>query len=58
MVTATMKLKDTCSFEEKLQQTQTLKSRYITLPIYVHIVKDMVFPLVMYGYEGWTIREG
>ena len=57
MVTATMKLKDTCSFEEKLQQTQTLKSRYITLPIYVHIVKDMVFPLVMYGCESWTIKK-
>ena len=33
-----------------------LKSRDITLPTKVHLVKAMVFPVVMYGYEGWTIR--
>ena len=32
-----------------------LKSRYITLPTKVHIVKAMVFPVVMYGCESWTI---
>ena len=32
-----------------------LKSRDITLPTKVHIVKAMVFPIVMYGYERWTI---
>ena len=32
-----------------------LKSRNITLPTKVHIVKAMVFPLVIYGYESWTI---
>ena len=33
-----------------------LKSRDITLPIKVHLVKAMVFPVVMYGGESWTIR--
>ena len=33
-----------------------LKSRDITLPTKVHIVKAMVFPVVMYGCESWTIR--
>ena len=34
-----------------------LKSRAITLPTNVHIVKAMVFPLVMYGCENWTIEK-
>ena len=34
-----------------------LKSRDITLPTKVHIVKAMVFPVVMYGCENWTIRR-
>ena len=34
-----------------------LKSRDITLPTMVHIVKAMVFPVVTYGYESWTIRK-
>ena len=33
-----------------------LKNRDITLPIKVHLVKAMVFPLVMYGCESWTIK--
>ena len=33
-----------------------LKSRDITLPTKVHIVKAMVFPVVMYGYENWTVK--
>ena len=33
------------------------KSRDITLPTNVHLVKDMVFPVVMYGCESWTIKE-
>ena len=32
------------------------KSRYITLPTKVHVVKAMVFPVVMYGCESWTIK--
>ena len=34
-----------------------LKSRNITLPTEVHIVKAMVFPVVMYGCESWTIKK-
>ena len=47
-----MKLKDTCSLEEKL-----LKSRDITLPTKVHPDKAMVFPIVVYGCESWTIKK-
>ena len=35
-----------------------LKSRDITLLIKVNVVKAMVFPVVMYRYESWTIKEG
>ena len=34
-----------------------LKSRDITLPTKVHIIKTMAFPVVMYGCESWTIKE-
>ena len=34
-----------------------LKSRDITLPTKGHVVKGMVFPVVMYGYESWTINK-
>ena len=34
-----------------------LKSRDITLPTKVCLVKAMVFPVVMYGYESWTIKK-
>ena len=33
------------------------KSRDITLPAKVRLVKAMVFPVVMYGYESWTIKK-
>ena len=33
------------------------KSRYITLPTKVHLVKAMVFPVVMYGCESWTVKK-
>ena len=36
----------------------TLKSRDITLPTKVRLVNAMVFPVVMYGCESWTIKEG
>ena len=57
MVTAAMKLKDTYSLEEKLllgRKVMTnldsiFKSRDVTLPTNVHLVKAMVFPVVMYG---------
>ena len=51
-----MKLKDTCSLEEKLTNLDSiLKSR--TLPTKVHLVKAMVFPVVMYGCESLTKRK-
>ena len=34
-----------------------LKSRDITLPAKIHLVKAMVFPIVMYGCESWTIKK-
>ena len=34
-----------------------LKSRDITLPKKVHLVKAMVFPVVMYGWERWTVKK-
>ena len=36
---------------------KVLKSKDSTLPTNVHIVKAMVFPVVMYGCESWTIRK-
>ena len=35
----------------------TLKSRDITLPTKVHLVKAIVFSVVMYGYESWTVKK-
>ena len=58
MVTATMKLKDACSLEERLWPAWiALKSRDITLPAKVCLVKAMVFPVVMCGRESWTIKK-
>ena len=34
-----------------------LKSRHISLPTKVRLIKTMVFPLVKYGYESWTIKK-
>jgi len=34
-----------------------LKSRDITLPTKVHLVKAMVFPVLMYGFESWTVKK-
>ena len=41
----------------RLKVMSILKSRDITLPAKVHLVKAMVFPVVMYGYESWTIKK-
>ena len=57
-MTAAMKLKDACSLEEKLCNLDSiLKSRDITLPTKVHLVKAMVFPVVTYGCESCTIKK-
>ena len=59
MVTAAMKLKDTLLLGRKAMTNldSILKSRDIILLTKVHIVKAMVFPVVMYGYESWTIKK-
>ena len=58
-VTAAMKLKDSCSLQEKLWQTQTTyyKSRDITFLTKVLIVKAKVSPGVMHRCESWTIKK-
>ena len=55
MVTEAMKLKDACSLKEKLDSI--LKSRDITLPTKVCLVKAKVFLVVMYGCKSWTIKK-
>ena len=55
MVIAAMKLKNAFSLEGKLDSI--FKSRDITLPTKVRLVKAMVFPVVMYGCESWTIKK-
>ena len=57
MVTAVMKLKDACSLKAMTNLDSILKSRDNTLPTKVYIVKAMVFPVVMYGCESWTIKK-
>jgi len=53
-----MKLKDTYSLEEKLWHLDSIfKSRDITLPTKVDLVKAMVFPVVMYGCESRTVKK-
>ena len=51
MVIAAMKLKDAYNLDI------ILKSRDITFPINVYLVKAMVFPVVMYGCESWTVKK-
>ena len=59
MVTAAMKLKDAYSLEGKLMTNldSILKSRDTTLPTKVRLDKAMVFPVVMYGCESWTVKK-
>ena len=59
MVIAAMKLKDAYSLEGKVMTNldSILKSRDITLPTKVSLVKVMVFPVVMYGCESWTVKK-
>ena len=58
MVTAAMKLKDTPWKESYDQPRQHIKkSRSITLSTKVHLDRAMVFPVVMYGCESWTIKK-
>ena len=58
MVTAAMKLKDLLLGRKvTINLDSLLKSRDITLPMRVHLVKAVVFPLVMYGWEIWTLKK-
>ena len=58
MVTAAIKLKDACSWEKSYDNLESiLKSRDITLPTKLCLVKAMVFPVVMYGCESWTVKK-
>ena len=54
-----MKLKDAYSSEEKVMTNldSIVKSRDITLPTKVRLVKAMVFPVVLYGCESWSIKK-
>ena len=57
-VTAAMRLKDACSWKESYDKVDNvLKSRDITLPTKVCLVKAMVFLVVMYGHDSWTIKK-
>ena len=44
-------------WKESYDQLSIFKSRDITLPTKVHLVNAMVFPVVMYGYESWTVKK-
>ena len=44
-------------WRESYDQRSILKSREVTLPTKVHLVKAMVFPVVMYACESWTIKK-
>ena len=58
MVTAAMKLKDAYSLEGVMTNLDSIfKSRDITLPTKVRLVKAMVFPVVMYGCESWAVKK-
>ena len=57
MVIAAMKLKDAFGRKVMIKLDSILKSRDITLSTKVHLVKAMVFPVVIYGCESWTIKK-
>ena len=58
MVTEAMKLKTLAPWKESYDKPRSiLKSRDLTLPAKVHIVKAMAFPAVMYGCESWTRKK-
>ena len=58
MVSEAMKLKMFAPWKKVMTNLDSiLKSRDITLPTKVHLVKAMVFPVVMYGCESWTVKK-
>ena len=57
MVTAAMKRRLLLGRKVMTNLDSIFKSRDITLPTKVHLVKAMVFPVVMYGCESWTVKK-
>ena len=58
MVTAAMKLKDLLLGRKVMTNLDSiLKSRDTTLPAKVHLVKGVVFPVVMYGCKSWIVKK-
>ena len=57
MVTAAMKLKMLVPWKKSYDKDSILKSRDITMLTKVHLVKAVVFPVIMYGCESWTIKK-
>ena len=57
MVTTAMKLKEFLGRKAMTNLDSILKSRDITLPTKVHLVKVLGFPVVLYGCESWTIKK-
>ena len=57
MVIAAMKLKDALGRKVMTNLDSIFKSRDITLPTKVRLVKPMVFPVVMYECESWTVKK-
>ena len=57
MVIAAMKLKTPTSWKESYDQLSIFRSRDITLPSKVRLVKAMVFPVVTYGCKSWTGKK-
>ena len=56
---SSLKIKRRLLLERKVMTNldSILKSRNITLPTKVHLVKAMVFPVVLYGCESWTVKK-
>ena len=58
MVTAAMKLKELAPWKKSYDQPrQHIKKQRHYFAIKVHLVKAMVFPVVMYGCESWTVKK-
>ena len=57
MVTAAIKRHLLLGRKAMTSLDSILKSRYVTLPTKVRLVTAMVFPVVMYGFQSWTIKK-
>ena len=58
MILKVVGFKKACSLEGVMTNLDSIfKSRDITLPTKIHLVKAMVFPVVMYGCESWTVKK-